>query len=241
MRCPSCGTDLPNGSAFCGSCGHQFDQETKRPSNNASKLIPLTFLLTVVLLVISILLPLTTGILDIPVVNMAFTISGDSVEDMKDNLDNLKDDYKDIENRFEESEDLLSKKEAKVVKKIMKASKKVVNTPSLLNVNKLIKVVDKTADQLDDGNDIIDTRGLTDGIEDIQSVIGIIIAVVIVMFILPTIFTLLGGFKKSKVLTILALVFMVIPQLLLCGILWVLLSLVVYILQAVLCHKAKHG
>lgn len=241
MRCPSCGTDLADGVAFCGSCGHSFNQQTKRPSNNASKLIPLTFLLTVVLLVISIILPFTTSILDIPVVNMAFNISGESIDDLKDEMDDLKDEYNRMDDRFDANKDMLSKKASKATKQIMKATKKAVNTPSLLNVNKLVSTVEKSAKKLDGEYDIIDLSNLTDGLEEFRSIMGIIIGVVIGMFILPAIFTLLGGFKKSKVCTILALVFMILPQVLLCGFVWVVLSLVIYILQAVLCHKAKHG
>lgn len=241
MRCPSCGTDLADGVAFCGSCGHSFNQQTKRPPNNASKLIPLTFLLTVVLLVISIILPFTTSILEIPVVNMAFNISGESIDDLKDEMDDLKDEYNRMDDRFDANKDMLSKKASKATKQIMKATKKAVNTPSLLNVNKLVSTVEKSAKKLDGEYDIIDLSNLTDGLEEFKSIMGIIIGVVIGMFILPAIFTLLGGFKKSKVCTILALVFMILPQVLLCGFVWVVLSLVIYILQAVLCHKAKHG
>lgn len=67
------------------------------------------------------------------------------------------------------------------------------------------------------------------------------IGVAVAMFALPALFTLLAGFKKSMGLTITALVFMVLTQLMLCGILWVLMSLVVYIFQAVLCKKAKNA
>lgn len=116
MRCPSCGTDLADGVAFCGSCGHSFNQQTKRPSNNASKLIPLTFLLTVVLLVISIILPFTTSILEIPVVNMAFNISGESIDDLKDEMDDLKDEYNRMDDRFDANKDMLSKKASKATK-----------------------------------------------------------------------------------------------------------------------------
>lgn len=244
MFCPNCGAQLPDGSAFCGSCGYQFNQSeqtTNHSPNKAGKLIPLTFLLTIVLLVISVILPLTTSIFEIPVVNMALSASGASSDDLKDEMDDLKDEYKRMDARYEANEDLLSKKAAKATKQIMKATKKMVNAPSLLNTNKLISTVEKSAKKLDGEVDIINLSDLTDDLDEIKSGISIIIGIVIGMFVLPIIFTLLGGFKKSKVLTILALVFMVISQALLCGFLWVILSLVVYILQAVLCHKAKHG
>lgn len=192
-------------------------------------------------MVISIILPFTTSILEIPVVNMAFNISGESIDDLKDEMDDLKDEYNRMDDRFDANKDMLSKKASKATKQIMKATKKAVNTPSLLNVNKLVSTVEKSAKKLDGEYDIIDLSNLTDGLEEFKSMMGIIIGVVIGMFILPAIFTLLGGFKKSKVCTILALVFMILPQVLLCGFVWVVLSLVIYILQAVLCHKAKHG
>ena len=78
-----------------------------------------------------------------------------------------------------------------------------------------------------------------EAIDEFEKYINIITLVVLGLFVLPLIFTLLGGLLKSKGLTITALVLVIIPQLALSGILFVVLSLIIYITQAVFCGKAK--
>lgn len=247
MKCPICNAELPEGSTSCSYCNCQISTPAKSYSSvsefdkKAGKLIPITFLLTVALVVISILLPLSVSIINIPVVNTALSISGGDVDELEDELDQLNDAYDDklLLDELEEVEDDLSKKTVKSTKKIIKSLKKVTKTPSLLNFKKLVSVVDKCADDLEDEYDVIGVSNLTEDLDEVKSIMNILIGVVIGMFVLPAIFTLLGGLLKSKGLTITALVFMVLTQISLCGFLWVLLSLVIYIFQAVLCHKAK--
>ena len=142
---------------------------------------------------------------------------------------------------LEAVEDELPKDAVKATKKIIKSLKKVTKTPSLLNFKNLVSTVEKCADELDEDNDVIDLSNLSNDLDEIKQIMSILIGVVIGMFVLPGIFTLLGGLLKSKGLTITALVFMVLSQLMMCGLLWVVLSLVIYIFQAVLCHKAKRA
>ena len=169
------------------------------------------------------------------------SIAGDDGEEVVNELEELDELYDDKQllDKLEAVEDELPKDAVKATKKIIKSLKKVTTTPSLLNVKNLISTVEKCADDLDGEHDVIDLDELSDSIKEAKQVMNIIIYVVIGLFALPAIFTLLGGLFKSKGLTITALVFMVLTQFMLCGFLWVVLSLVIYIFQAVLCHKAK--
>ena len=67
----------------------------------------------------------------------------------------------------------------------------------------------------------------------------VIIIIMAVSYFLPLLFALLGGLNKSTGLTVTALIFTVLSQLILCGILYVVLSLAIFIFQAVLCNKVQ--
>ena len=247
MKCPICNAELPEGSTVCSNCNCQLSSPAKTYSSvsafdkKAGKLIPITFLLTVALVVISILLPLSMSIVKIPVISTALSITGAEGEELEDELEALSEEYdsKALLDELEEVEDELPKDAVKATKKIIKSLKKATKTPSLLNVRSLISTVEKCADDLDEDSDVIGLSQLSNDLESATKIMDIVIYIVIGMFALPAIFTLLGGLLKSKGLTITALVFMVLSQISLCGFLWVVLSLVVYIFQAVLCHKAK--
>lgn len=247
MKCPICNAELPEGSTICSYCNCQISAPAKSYSSvsefdkKAGKLIPITFLLTIALIVISILLPLSVSIVEIPAISTALSIAGDDGEEVVNELEELDELYDDKQllDELEAVEDELPKDAVKATKKIIKSLKKATTTPSLLNVKNLISTVEKCADDLDEDSDVIGLSQLSNDLESATKIMNIIIYVVIGMFALPAIFTLLGGLLKSKGLTITALVFMVLTQFMLCGFLWVVLSLVIYIFQAVLCHKAK--
>lgn len=245
MFCPNCGAQLPDGSPVCGYCGNQLSaQPTNQVSitefdKKAGKLIPITFILTLVLLVTSVILPLTSSIFDIPVVDMALNMAGDAIDDIEGDMDDVEDAYEELEWRYEMQEDSLPKSARNDVKKMMKATKKLIKKPSILNFQNFFSVAEDVSDDLDEEHDILGVSSITKDVDDAKGIMGILIGVAVGMFVLPGIFTVLGGLLKSKGLTITALVFMVLSQLILCGILWVILSLLVYIAQAILCHKAK--
>lgn len=247
MVCPKCGFYCSDEAAFCSSCGYRFNEQDQpvvpaakaksAPGKTAGRLIPITFILTVILLVVSILLPLITDIAEIPVAKLVFEAAG-----VSDEFDDIKEDLQDIEEEMEHAYDRykhsMSSKEKRLVKNVLNETEKLSDNFSLLNFCRLVAAVNKGAHELEDylGDDV----NLRD-LEQIEGVLTIVLVAVCSMFLLPLIFTLRGGLLKNRGLTITALVFMVLTQLIWCGILWAVLSLVIYITQAVLCGKARQA
>lgn len=258
MFCPGCGAQIPDGSTVCFSCGCTVNQQPiaqapvyqqqgsyqpgypVMPSlsefdKKAKKYIPITFLLSMILLVVSALLPITGDIFDIPLVDSVITLTGDV-----DEVDDLKEEFNDAielyEENFEKLEDELDSQEAKYAKNILESGKDLKSNFSLLNFRSLIKETDEAMDYLEDYKslDVYDEE-----LDQIEVIVDYVIMGTIGLFFLPLLFTLLGGLLKSKGLTITALVFMVITQFIMCGIIWVILSFIIYIAQAILCGKAK--
>ena len=67
----------------------------------------------------------------------------------------------------------------------------------------------------------------------------VIIAVCVGAFALPFLFALLGALLKNTPLTVIAMVFTLLAQLVLSGVLYMVLSGVIFIVQVVLCNKYK--
>ena len=81
--------------------------------------------------------------------------------------------------------------------------------------------------------------GLDKDMEDLNTAVGIVVGASIGAFVLPLLFAILGGLKKSAGLTVAALIFTAISQAILSGVLLLILSAVVYIVQIVLCNNYK--
>lgn len=238
MFCPNCSARQQDNAALCSSCGYVFPPPQQPPEpekkSGTNGMIFVTFLLTLVLLAASIIAPLTADLVDIPIFNVVIDDSD------KDDFEDLKDDLKysvdEMEEALEYMQEDLSSREIKAIKNLMKEAKGTGRTFSILNLRKLASATEEAAKKLDDHPAFdMDIRELTEAAETMDMVMWIAIA----LFALPGIFTLLGGLLRSKGLTITALILMVPVQLAVSGILYVICSLVIYIIQAILCGKAK--
>lgn len=132
----------------------------------------------------------------------------------------------------------LNPTEREAVKKFLEATEEMTSKMSLMSIRNFISVMKEILPVLEEYEEI------TDGLEvfeEVETIINAVLIAVLGAYLLPLIFTLLGGFLKNMGLTITALVFLVLSQCVLCGFAWVVLSLVVYILQAVLCGKAARA
>jgi len=257
MFCPQCGFQLPDDSAVCSSCGHQLrasapEQSAPKPvekqppaspkgpavlpaSRMKGGLILVTLALSLILVVVSVVLPLTNDFAEIPFMRLVIKVA-----DGEEDLDELRDDLEYAVNRFEDElefyEDEMDSDEEELAERFLESMEELSDKFSLLNFRRLVRTMEDIAEELDSYDALFYDL---DDIEDIIPVINVIFRVVIGIFALPLVFTLLGGLRKSMGWTITALVFLVIPQVVLCGFLWVVLSMVVYITQAVLCRKLK--
>ena len=246
MFCNQCGANLPEVTAYCTMCGAPMYQQAPQQENynwennyqqspvpevpvkKNSLPITITMLVSIVLIIASILAPLMLPVFDIPVMSVALSAADEDpdelLDDMKDQMDEIKDNYDMIE-------DDLSSKEKKSYKKAIDSLEKMVDSFSLLNIN----AAAKAAQDMEDA----DTSDLDEAMEEFTQIMGVIVGISIGAFVLPLLFALLGGLKKSAGLTIAALIFTAISQLILSGVVLVILSAVVYIVQIVLCKKYK--
>ena len=229
----------------------------------AGKLVWVTFLITFLLVGLSIYTALNTSLFDLPVVDIAFVVAedqleevfrdeatmellGDEVEDVEDARDlkkvvknrfgELEDTYKDVEDDLEH---VMDRDEKKTLDTVMDSLGNTVDTMSLLNAHSFVTTVAENAGQLEEMEEAYDVEMDVSDVESLSQLVNIAVILVCMLFVLPLIFTLIAGFCKSKGVTITALVFLVLPQALLCGVLWVVLSLVAFIAQAVLCGIAR--
>lgn len=241
MFCNHCGNTIPEGTAFCNNCGapaqqqaapqQAYYQQPQAPApvkKNATP-ITITFIISVVLIIASILAPMVMNFFEVPIVSVILEAAdGDmeeTVDDMKDELDGIKDDYEDVK-------DELSSKEKKNYKKMVDSADKMLDNFSLLNMSSFMK----TMDNLDEEYRPDD---MEEAMETFSQAMGVVFGVVCGAFVLPLLFAILGGLKKSAGLTIAALIFTAISQAILSGVLLLILSAVVYIVQIVLCNKYK--
>jgi hypothetical protein len=96
-------------------------------------------------------------------------------------------------------------------------------------------IVDEHGDEFDTS----DLDDIAEGMDAINQAMGAVIVFVVGFFFLPILFAVLGGTLKNTALTIVGMVFTVIAQVIFCGVLWVVLSLAVGVVQAVLCSKVN--
>lgn len=247
MFCNQCGANLPEGTTFCTMCGaptgqqapqqeaYNWENNYQQPSAPVAPVkknplpITITMLVSIVLIIASILAPVLMPLFEVPVMSFVADMAD---EDFEEQIEEMKDDWEASEEEREMTEDELSGKEKKAYQKIEKKMEQTLDHFSLWNVNELAKMAKEADEEFDVGIEEEDYEAFT-------QVMGVVVAVSIAGFVLPLLFALLGGLKKSAGLTIAALIFTAISQLILSGFVLLILSVVVYIVQIVLCKKYK--
>ena len=287
MFCPNCGTNLPDGTPVCTTCGRQLNAPqqsapqqpapqqsapqpvyqqpayqqpvyqqpvyqapvrpisitkkeylaTKAPASvkQTAGFVIITLILTLALVVGSAIVPLAISIFDVPMVDTIFNMIDDESADPDLLLEELERSYVDAKLQYRLQKDFWSKSEREDAEKALDALEKVVDSFSILN---LMSFLDVAADLVDNYSHY-DLGVSEEEIESYSAAMMVIIIVVAVSFLLPFALTLIAGLTKSTGCTIAALIFTVLNQLVLCGFLWVLLSLALFIIQAVICSKVN--
>lgn len=274
MFCPNCNAELPEGTAFCGCCGHQMTESQSqtytapaapaypgysaytsyaRPMNNMTKkeflasdaglhargqakLAVLVCLIAAALIIASVVATLAMPIFDIPVMSVALDAADADPDELLDELENELDN---MEEEFEAMEDEFSKSECEDIERWMDSANDVIDAFSFLNLRKFVSETSFLVDEYGDEFNTSDLDEISDGMDEVNQAMGALLVFVVGFFFLPVLFAVLGGTLKNTALTIVGMVFTVIAQVIFCGIIWVVLSLVVGVVQAVLCSKVN--
>ena len=239
MFCNNCGNQMPEGTVFCPACGAPAQQQPQQllyqqpqapaPVKKNATPIMITFIISIVLIIASILAPMIMPFAEIPVVAMIFDLAD---EDMDEVLDDLENELDRAKAEYDAIEDELDSKEKKNYKKMIDSVDKLVDNCSLLNISSTVKTMDSLDEEYR-------PDGMEEGMKEFSQVMGIVFGLVCGAFLLPLLFAILGGLKKSAGLTVAALIFTAISQAILSGVLLLILSAVVYIVQIVLCNNYK--
>ena len=231
MFCGKCGTQIPDNSQFCPSCGTatvapaaaDVTPAPATPTKKNTVPITVTFILSLLILVASIIVPLAKPVAEVPVLSGILSVT------------------------MEEDEWLDAIKSER-------AGLALASALSSPTDRIAFEKLDKSIENLDDNFTLFNLKAAFDALDNIgkdfpkydnsaakgfSSVMSVILAISVGAFALPLLFTLLGGLKKSTGLTITALVFTAPSQLLFSGFPCFLGSTIVLIVQAVLCGKYK--
>ena len=249
MFCKRCGAFVEDDSQFCTHCGtataptpvvaQAFTQPVLRPQPvvqpkqvqqpksvaSAPKpkknglLCTITFILTMLLLVASVLAPLYKSVLEIPIISV---FAGDDLEDV---IEELEDEWEDSEDYMETLEDRLSGKDKRAVKDLGKAIEKTLDNPSLMNFNATLKAAEET--------DVTYKGQWRNDLDELEQILLLALIGSVAVFLPSLLLALIAGLKKSPILTVVAMILTLLAQLMLTGFLLAGLSLAVNILQIV--------
>ena len=205
-----------------------------------AKLAVLVCLIAVAVIIAGIFATLTMPIFDIPVLSMALEVaSAEEDLDIDELTDDLEDSIDGMEEDYEAIEDELSKSERKDVEGWIDDANDVADCFSILNLRRFADsttvIIEEYGEEFYDS----DLENTTEDMEVINQVMDAIIVFLVGFFFLPVLFAVLGGTLKNTALTVVGIVFTAIAQVIFCGMLWVVLSLAVGVVQAVLCSKVN--
>ena len=271
MFCGKCGTQIPEESKFCPSCGTATTAETPAetvvpvepaapaaPAKKKSTPILITFIMSLLILAGSIVIPLNKPVEEVPILNLIMTatmseqewidaieqeatllaLQGSVSSSSQDVVEAEPEDAMEetVEAVIEEAHDsdgdrVMIDHEGTPAGKLNKAIEKLEDKFTVLNLKAAFDALDAVGKTVPD----YDNTAVT----GFSTVMTVILAVSIGMFVLPLLFTLLGGLKKSAGCTITALILGAAPQFLFSGVVCFLGSAIVLITQAVLCSKYK--
>ena len=205
-----------------------------------AKLAVLVCLIAVAAIIAGIFATMTMPIFDIPVLSIALEAANvDGDMDVDELTDELEDSIDWMEEDYEAIEDDLSKSERKDVEKWIDDANDLADCFSILNLRRFADssamIVEEYGEEFYDS----DLENATEDMEVINQAMDAVIVFLVGFFFLPILFAILGGTLKNTALTIVGIVFTAIAQIIFCGIIWVVLSLAVGIVQAVLCSKVN--
>ena len=201
-----------------------------------AKLAVLVCLIAVAAIIAGIFATMTMPIFDIPVMSMAMEAADADPDELLDELEN---ELEVMEEEYEMIEDDFSKSEREDIEDWMDSANDLTDSFSILNLKNFVNDTTMIVDEYGDEFDTSDLDEIVEGMDAVNQAMGAVIVFLVGFFFLPILFAVLGGTLKNTALTIVGMVFTAIAQVIFCGVLWVVLSLAVGVVQAVLCSKVN--
>lgn len=206
----------------------------KNPPQKAklkSTLTLVTLILSILLIVVSAVLPLVRPIFRFRAIPVVLALADMDMREVTDELEGL---FEELEVDLEESRDYMTDEEIEVVELILDTFDDLTGSLNIMDLSRLAHALRTDYASLLEESMTPEDMAIVDMVVQIPMIISLVI---VSSFLLPLILALLAGLKKSMGLSITALIFTLIPQVIFNGTLFVTLTLAIFITQAVLCGQ----
>ena len=206
----------------------------KNPPQKAklkSTLTLVTLILSILLIVVSAVLPLVRPIFRFRAIPVVLALADMDMREVTDELEEL---FEELEVDLEESRDYMTDEEIEVAELILDTFDDLTGSLNIMGLSKLANALRTDYASLLEESMTPEDMAIVDMVVQIPMIISLVI---VSSFLLPLILALLAGLKKSMGLSITALIFTLIPQVIFNGTLFVTLTLAIFITQAVLCGQ----
>lgn len=206
----------------------------KNPPQKAklkSTLTLVTLILSILLIVVSAVLPLVRPIFRFRAIPVVLALADMDMREVTDELEEL---FEELEVDLEESRDYMTDEEIEVAELILDTFDDLTGSLNIMDLSRLAHALRTDYASLLEESMTPEDMAIVDMVVQIPTIISLVI---VSSFLLPLILALLAGLKKSMGLSITALIFTLIPQVIFNGTLFVTLTLAIFITQAVLCSQ----
>ena len=206
----------------------------KNPPQKAklkSTLTLVTLILSILLIVVSAVLPLVRPIFRFRAIPVVLALAD---MDLREITDELEAGIEELEIDLDESRDYMTDEEIEVVELILDTFDDLTGSLNIMGLSRLANALRTDYASLLEESMTPEDMAIVDMVVQIPMIISLVI---VSSFLLPLILALLAGLKKSMGLSITALIFTLIPQVIFNGTLFVTLTLAIFITQAVLCGQ----
>lgn len=206
----------------------------KNPPQKAklkSTLTLVTLILSILLIVVSAVLPLVRPIFRFRAIPVVLALADMDMREVTDELEGL---FEELEVDLEESRDYMTDEQIEVVELILDTFDDLTGSLNIMGLSRLANALRTDYASLLEESMTPEDMAIVDMVVQIPMIISLVI---VSSFLLPLILALLAGLKKSMGLSITALIFTLIPQVIFNGTLFVTLTLAIFITQAVLCSQ----
>ena len=256
MFCPKCGTNLPEETTVCPSCGNQMQAQEQPPVmqlsakarglkkkeflakeasqsvKNAAKFSLISFAVAVVLVFVSVIVASNTAFYDLPLVTLVMDDS--ELEQMEDDLKVDSDLFDEARETLDEIEEVIDRSDYKAIDKFIDLIEDVAEKPTLSNFTAAVKQAEEVADiDLDEEVEAKFDFDSLDSMEEALEILNTVKIIAYVFAIIVSLIALLAFFRKSIGLVIFDAILAAPFVLAFAGFIWYALILAAFIAMIV--------